>query len=285
MTKNTDVPQAVILTLPRDDTVLTNPDLEVMYQTGYGKNYSLELIKKGTEEYFLIKNKFMLSMSRNLDYEFIKFYSFYNAFSYLFFEKYPKLINTNIQQLCLSSCFFSHETLNYELMSLTFNMKRIIDNIIQYDCYIRNNNTKIESIGQLLKSQSIREKNKDKEETINFQDQHIEHTQFLKLLNRLHNSHKHDLFLTHNIPYVSQNTDRVFAIESVNEKDLYNLYKTFFNLDCNGEKVIKKINDVFNARDFILLEYNISLEQLMISFYFYIESLLLKRLKEKFQLV
>lgn len=68
MTKNTDVPQAVILTLPRDDTVLTNPDLEVRCQTGYGKNYSLELIKKGTEEYFSIKNKFMLYMSRNLDY-------------------------------------------------------------------------------------------------------------------------------------------------------------------------------------------------------------------------
>ena len=92
------------------------------------------------------------------------------------------------------------------------------------------------------------------------------------------------MFLTHNLPYVIQNRDRVFAIESVNAKDLHNLYKTFFNLDCNGEKVVQKINDVFNAREFLILEYNISLEQLMISFYFYIESLLLKRLKEKFQL-
>ena len=89
------------------------------------------------------------------------------------------------------------------------------------------------------------------------------------------------MFLTHNLPYVIQNTDRVFAIESVNAKDLHNLYKTFFNLDCNGGKVVPKINDIFNVRDFIILEYNIPLEQLMISFYLYLESLLLKRLKEK----
>lgn len=68
-------------------------------------------------------------------------------------------------------------------------------------------------------------------------------------------------------------------MEDLKFKDLKVLLGKFFNLDESYNQVLIKIDNISRVRDFIILEYNINLIQLMTSFYLYLEDLLLTRLK------
>lgn len=183
---------AVILTLPRPDTAISGPDLEVIYQTGYNNNYLLDKIENSHDEY--PPHEIIVNLLKKRNFESIKLYSFYQTFLYLIHDKYLNLLKTDISSFCILSRYFSSESINYEIMSLIFNMKRLVENIIQYDCYLKNNNTCIDSIGKLMFSKNS--------STIHFQEKHSKHQLFLQLLNRLNNAHKHSLFETYNLPTI-----------------------------------------------------------------------------------